>query len=647
LQRWRSVLIRALDWIALAFLVMAAVVVVTGGFSASVAGVRVTAHGILRPVLIAVVVMVIRAAISGTITPLGTATPVLARVRRFLYDPSADAAEIPAPANASRDALLAALGFCAFAAFLLHPQLKAMDSVPDLGDPLFSMWRTGWLFQQLRGDPRGLFDANIFHPEKLTLTLSDAMLWPSLTSMPLLALGVHPVAAYNALLVASFLLSAFTTYLLVRRLTGSSLAGFVSGLVFGFYPYRFEHYSHFELQMTYFMPLALLALHRLIATGRLKYAVLAALCGVGQLYSSMYYAVFFLLYAGTIGLLLSLLVARDRIAGIAGRAALAGAVAALLAVPLARPYLASQELRGVRGFSEVRHYSAMPADFLRAHPRSIAWGSITPPGRQEERSLFPGLGPLVLSAVGLVPPVGPVRIAYLGGMLVAFDASLGLNGALYRRLYEWFLPVRGMRVPARFSILVGLSLAVLSGFGVRRLLARASPARAAVTMVVLVGGIALDFRPELKLEPVWPAPPPVYEALGTSGNIVLAELPFDVPNERYTPGIPYMYFSLWHWKPIVNGYSGNYPRSAMVLEEIMQGFPDERAIGALKASGVTHVTVNCALYVQRNRCAPMIAKLDTSPQFRQVMRARWQGFDVVLYELNQHSAAGRSHQVIW
>ena len=37
-----------------------------------------------------------------------------------------------------------------------------MDSVPDLGDPLFSIWRIGWVYHKLGGDPRPLFSPNIF-----------------------------------------------------------------------------------------------------------------------------------------------------------------------------------------------------------------------------------------------------------------------------------------------------------------------------------------------------------------------------------------------------------------------------------------------------------------------------------------------------
>jgi hypothetical protein len=62
-----------------------------------------------------------------------------------------------------------------------------------LGDPLFSIWRIGWVYRQLLGDPRALFDANIFYPAPLTFAYSDAMLLPAPAAAPLLAAGVHPV----------------------------------------------------------------------------------------------------------------------------------------------------------------------------------------------------------------------------------------------------------------------------------------------------------------------------------------------------------------------------------------------------------------------------------------------------------------------
>src|SRR4029453_10668367 len=180
-------------------------------------------------------------------------------------------------------------------------------SVPDLGDPFFSIWRFGWVYHKLGGDPRPLFSPNIFHPFPLTLTYSDSMLLPALTTAPLLVLGIQPVVAYNLVMILSFVASAAAMYLLAWRLTASRAGAFIAGLLFGFYPYRFEHYSHFELQMTYCMPLALVALHQFLKTARTRYAVALGWLGAPQLYCSMYYAVFFTLYAAALVIVLAVL----------------------------------------------------------------------------------------------------------------------------------------------------------------------------------------------------------------------------------------------------------------------------------------------------------------------------------------------------
>src|SRR5262249_47747321 len=150
------------------------------------------------------------------------------------------------------------------------------------------------------------------------------------------------------------------------------------------------------------------------------------------------------------------------------------------------------------------------------------------PGRRPERALFPGVVPIALAVVGVAPPVGLARLAYSAGLLLAFDGSLGFNGVSYPFLYRWFKPIRGLRVPARFSVLVALSLAILSGYGVRRLLnrTRSGAARHLIFAALIVAGIANPW-PVLDLRRVWREPPPVYGALAGASHVVLAEFPIE------------------------------------------------------------------------------------------------------------------------
>ena len=309
--------------------------------------------------------------------------------------------------------------------------------------------------------------------------------------------------------------------------------------------------------------------------------------------------------------------------------AVAAIVAIALAMPIIRAYSASTKIKGERGINEIEIFSAEPADYLRAHARSALYGNHSLPGRRPERALFPGVVPLALAAVGVAPPVGLARVAYSAGLLLAFDGSLGFNGVSYPYLYKWFMPIRGLRVPARFSVLVALSLAVLSGYGARRLLDRARTAVARrLTFAGLIVAAVANPWPVLDLRPVWPEPPPVYGALAGARHVVLAEFPIE---DDFVANTRYMYFSVWHWASMVNGYSGYLPDSYDRFVQSVRGFPAPEAIAALKAKGITHITVNCAFY--RRSCPDWLERIDAVPDLHRVADGRWQGAVVRLYEV--------------
>jgi len=530
----------------------------------------------------------------------------------------------------TRHAIVAALGLGAALILLLHQQVRHLDSVPDLGDPLFSIWRVGWVNHQLSADPRHLFDANIFYPERLTLTFSDPIVLPALLAAPALALGVHPVIVYNLLLLSGFWFSGIAVYLLVVRLTESARAAFVAGLVYTCALYRFDHYSHLELQMTQWMPLALLALHLFVTTRRWPYAVACALAAVAQLYSSMYYAAFFLVYAVVIGLGL-LITYRPPLRQLLLPVAASGLLAALLAVPLARAFVAAEPIKGERGLNEVAQYSAVPSDYLRVSKINAVWSNVLRAPRAE-RALFPGVMPVALAAAGAVPPLSAIPLIYTAALAVSFDGSLGLNGLSYPAMYRWLKPFRGIRSPARFVALVALTLAILAGFGARRALAwHPSRAYRELAFATLIGLVLIEAWPTLMLRPVWSEPPAMYNLMKTIPGAVLAEMPFDD-----TGNTLYMYFSTWHWTRMVNGYSGFVPKSYIKLRRDTLLFPAGEAVDALRRQGVTHVIVNCGLGFAG--CDELMDAMRRARRLRLLADTAWQGYPVQLYELLPPSA---------
>jgi hypothetical protein len=612
--------VAVLDSLITVLFAFAVVLAATGGFVTKIGGIRLSAHGTTRPVAELLVLLAIRLAIDRASGPFGRPWS------RFGIAPRPEPFEVRSPSGLWRRTVWAAIGIAAALAVLLHVQVAHPWSVPDYGDPLFSIWRVGWVLHALASDPGHLFDANIFYPQPLTLTFSDPMILPALIASPFLALGLHPVIVYNLLFFSGFWLSGVATYVLVERLTLSPKAAFVAGLMYACQAFRFDHYSHLELQMTQWMPLGLLALHLVIATGRWPYTIALALAGVAQLYSSMYYAVFFVVFCAVIGIGL-MIVHRPKFGVIATRAAVAAAIAGVMAIPIARAFAAAQPVKGDRTIDEIRFYSATPLDYFSANAHSALYRRLLPKAKPE-RALFPGVVPLALGAVGLIAPMSPIRLVYLAGMLVALDGSFGMNGVFYPALHDWLAPVRGLRSPARFTVLVALTLCVFAGYGTRRLLqARRSRAAQWSVFAVLVAAVLIDAWPTLALSPVWKEPPAIYRGLADA-PVVLAEYPIE-PSEVFN--IPYMYFSTWHWRPMVNGYSGFTPESYLSVVDDLRTFPGEKALAELRRRGVTHVTVNCGLAYPE--CDMEMAQARESPELRLVAETVWQGAPVAVFEL--------------
>jgi hypothetical protein len=522
---------------------------------------------------------------------------------------------------------LFAIAFAALVVVLTWPQIALLYSVPDLGDPLFSIWRISWVNHQLLRNPLTVFDTNIFYPERLTLTYSDPVLLPSIMVAPLFWFGVHQVVIYNLLFLSSFVFSAVTMFMLVRALTGRRDAAAIAAAIFGLYPYRFEHYSHLELQMTMWMPLALLAVHRTFARARLRDGLATGLAFALQALSSLYYGVLFGIYLAVFGGVSWL--GRGRPRGPLIKLAAGVALAGVLIAPVAAEYLASKPLMGDRDLSTIKFYSAEPGDYLKSHFRSATYHALSFDGHPE-RQLFPRLTGIALTAVALWPPLSVTRIAYAAALFVAVDGSFGFNGALYPLLHAYVPPVRGLRVPARFSMLAGMTLAILSGYGARRLLER-WPRPSPVLAAAMFGAVVIEALAYMPLEPVWREPPSVYREIPKTPDPVLAEFPMLSEFEDYDAR--YLYFSTFHWFKIVNGNSGFFPPSYFELTKAERDFPSDAAIEYLRKRGVTHIVLHGAFFRSVARFEETVAELGAKPHVQLVATAPWEGSETRVYRL--------------
>ena len=506
---------------------------------------------------------------------------------------------------------------------MTYPQILHMrDGVHDDGDPLMVTWALAWVAHQLPRAPAHLFDANIFYPERNTLAYSETLIVPGIAAAPLYWLGVGPIFIYNLVFLAGFALSGVGVALLVRRITGHSGAALVAGIVFAFPPYRIDHYAHLQLQQTQFIPLALLAFHRLLDTGRLRDGLLLGVCVACQMLSCMYYGIFLLPYmavvCGTM-LIASRAMPRERVIALLA----AVAIAMVVMIPAARAYLSARAVVGERGRAEVAESSATWRNYLAPPELNAVYGTVFARFMQPERRLFPGFVAVALAIVALWPPLNAIRLAYGLGLLLAFDVSLGFNGLLYPALYDYFLPFKALRIPARMGLMVGFSLAILAGYGVARVAARFRSASARRAVVAALGVLML-VEYASKPIPLWHAPlspPQAYADIvrdrGDSPPAVLFEFPTGLIEDA-----SYSYYSTFHWQWLVNGYSGFFPPSYRRLVTATPTFPDEPSMDAIRSHGVRYLVIH-GEYLRGNRYQTLIPQLDQRPDLTLVSRHPW------------------------
>jgi hypothetical protein len=300
-------------------------------------------------------------------------------------------------------------------------------------------------------------------------------------------------------------------------------------------------------------------------------------------------------------------------------------VAVTAVTPFLLPYA---RLHLVRPLDEVAFFSAHWSDYLTTPARAhyAAWSSRYYSGT----ALFPGVTGLVLAAIAVATGRafrdGRARMALaFGAAGVALSFGPLMRG--YATLYAWIPPLQGIRAAARFGYLAIVATAILAGFGLAWVRTRWRDARwlPALTCAVFVLANADGFSAPLTLQRAQP-PERLYERLRRLDAVVV-EFPFFPPDRAYH-NAPYLANAARHWRPMVNGYSGVIPDSYALHYLELQGFPDDRAMGALHALHVTHVVVHDSLMRAWSGAAAADA-VAKSPFLEVIDRAD----DVVMYYL--------------
>ncbi len=488
------------------------------------------------------------------------------------------------------------------------------------GDARLIIWTLAWdNHALLSGLP--LFQSNLFFPAADSLRYNEHLFGVSLFTLPWAAAGASPVLAYNVTWWLAWPLNGLAAFMLLRRYVPDAFSAFVGSLAFVCSYYVMLHaHGHLHLIWIWPLPLSMFLLERWFDEPRVSRLVLwTGVFLIGAL-TSWYIAVMILLVNGAAGLTLVLFSTERcrnneeefqsnalwlrRLVHLSVAAVIV--VAALL--PFATHYVG---LRGMPG--EAAANSATLASYLVPPEHTLLgrWWLANidrrPGSIWGEQTLFAGwlaLGLAIVGAVVIARARNVSRRAWVFVMLVlvGFLLSLGpsprLLGGSALAPFAWLTALpgfEGLRAPARFGLVMMLGVAGLAAIGGAAIARTWTPRRPAWLLAVVPLMLAEWFV--IGFPAGKPAPhevPPIYQTTEVRSARSLVSLPEYFGTPEWVLGGDYLYYSMVHWRPIVNGFGRTEPDGYSDLVDQVRDFPHTAL--ALRRLGLQYVVFHAERY---------------------------------------------------
>jgi len=168
----------------------------------------------------------------------------------------------------------------------------------------------------------------------------------------------------------------------------------------------------------------------------------------------------------------------------------------------------------------------------------------------------------------------------------------------FKWFYEHIPGFAGIRVPARYATFVIFSVIILAGYGLRYLLCQINKKEIMVgfiiALLVFLNLEYLSIPQRIRYFPINKDIPPTYTWLKErEEDFAILELPFRNPigNDAI-----YMYFSIFHKKKIVNGYSSFFPPAIFYIRQIFNNFPSWSCLDILRSLGVKYIVLHAKMF---------------------------------------------------
>jgi len=504
--------------------------------------------------------------------------------------------------------------------FIFTPySLRIKTSLPNSIDPVFYAWNLMHNYTSAAHGFKNLLDTNIFYPERNTLALSDTLFAQTVFVSPILALTHNPVLAENLYILATFPLAAVSMFFLCLYLTKSPWASALSGIFYAFSIPRIGQIGHIPALSSQWLPLVFLFLIRWIREGKFRYLFSMFFFFLLSITSTVYFAIFLIPLAPVI---IFFELKKERVFTIFRQLLILLVPAIIILGIVLFPYIRLRmDYPGIRrSLDDAARLSATPIDYLSVLPTS--WlADIGFPTNTNERALFPTFTLIILAIMSLRKiNLSFFLLAIFAGIL-SLGPYFGTVKLPYYYLYKIFPLLESIRVPARFSIFVILGLSVFASYTIAKL-----EKRKELIIIIFLIFLTEVWQTNTPSVPIPTEIPAVYQYIErTPDDTIILELPLHpvwlstlmenqlylsyedlTENDVYALEAYRTYFSAFHRKRILNGYSGYFPTVYNDHASVFDKFPTPDAIATLEKRKVKYILVHSDDIARKIRAYPRL-----------------------------------------
>ncbi len=503
----------------------------------------------------------------------------------------------------------------------------------SLGDNLYFIWQIGWFKQAIFDLGQLPFQSYLLNfPFGYNLATTEIAPLQLAFAMPF-ALSGNYVLGYNISILLTFILAGLGMSYWVKHLTGSRLAGLVSGTAYAFLPYHMAHFlsGHLNISAIQWFPLFFWGFIGILTeeekSSRNIWLMALGLSAIAL--TSQYYLYLTALASTMILLVYFLFLRRGRFLDwrLWKQFALAGLISAPALAAGIVPYMLVH-IRGgsVRTLADVMTFSASPADFLLPFTRQFIWGKWVwenfPRDLWNEATLYLGAPLLLLAVLGFAKRRQTNRqlvyAIFTTGFVISIVLALGTNltwneqpvtvssSSWLARIFtneQGLITLPGyllfkyvpfysiMRAWMRMGVLALLFTCAGAGLGLAWLAGQArKPVYAAGVCLLALTLVLLDFyvTPN-SLSEVKPRAVDLWLAGQPYGG--QAQLPLKQSYQEDS-----LYYTLYSQKPLI-GVIRTFPSDRYFeLEPQLKNFPDETSVAALEAEQLTYLVLDETQY---------------------------------------------------